>query len=52
MSKSNNENSNNSTISYELVTDKNGAYISEVQTFNKPVDYETAFKKYYPENIK
>lgn len=46
------ENTNNLTISYELVTDENCTYISEVQTFKKPVDYETAFKKYYPENIK
>ena len=48
----NNEDTNNLTVSYELITDKNGTYISEVQTFNKPVDYETAFKKYYPEPIK
>jgi hypothetical protein len=24
------------------------AYISEVQEFHKPEDYEDAFKKYYP----
>lgn len=39
----------NLTISEELVIDENSAYISEVQTFNEPVDYEVAFKKYYPE---
>lgn len=49
MSKINNKNLNNLTISYELVTDEYGTYVSEVQTFNIPVDYETAFKKYYPE---
>ena len=49
MSTVNYENINNLTISYELVNDGYGTYVSEVQTFNIPVDYETAFKKYYPE---
>lgn len=52
MSTVNSENINNLTISYELVNDECGTYVSEVQTFNTPVDYETAFKKYYPETIK
>lgn len=52
MSTVNNENINNLTISYELVNGEYGTYVSEVQTFNKPVDYETAFKKYYPETTK
>ena len=47
-----NESANNLTISYELITNENGTYISEVQTFKKAVDYETAFKKYYPKPIK
>lgn len=50
MSKIKNNNTNNLTISNELVTDENGTYISEVQSFNKPEDYEDAFKKYYPKN--
>lgn len=41
---------NNKTIKKEIVKDKNGTYVSEVQEFNNPADYEEAFKQYYPKN--
>lgn len=50
MSKVNTEEKSNLKVSHELVTSEYGDYISEVQTFNKPVDYEEAFEKYYPKN--
>lgn len=49
MSKVKNITKDNLTISHELVVDKDSAYISEVQTFDEPVNYEVAFKKYYPD---
>ena len=39
---------NNKTIRKEIVKDKKGSYVSEVQEFKKPADYEEAFKQYYP----
>ncbi|MGL5352562.1 MAG: hypothetical protein ACRDA5_04465 [Clostridium sp.] len=48
MSNMKNTKKDNLTTSEELVIDENSAYISEVQTFDEPVDYEVAFKKYYP----
>lgn len=38
----------NVKIYKELVHTKDGNYVSEVQEFNKPEDYEDAFKRYYP----
>lgn len=36
----------------EKVHDEKGTYVSEVQEFNKPEDYDTAFKQYYPNDKK
>lgn len=38
----------NKITTHELVSDEAGTYISEVQYFKKPEDYEDAFKDYYP----
>ncbi|CDG01467.1 hypothetical protein [Clostridium chauvoei] len=43
-------NKKNKTVTHELVSDEKGTYVSEVQNFNKPEDYEDAFKNYYPRN--
>ena len=34
----------------EISMGENGPYVSEVQYFDTPEDYNDAFKKYYPEN--
>lgn len=44
---SNKENSN-AKIYKKIVDTDTGHYVSEVQEFNKPEDYEDAFKRYYP----
>ncbi|WP_326514223.1 hypothetical protein [Clostridium intestinale] len=36
------------TVYKEKIHDEKGTYISEVQEFNKPEDYDKAFKQYYP----
>lgn len=38
----------NNIITHELITNGTETYISEIQHFHKPEDYEDAFKKYYP----
>lgn len=48
---SNKENSN-AKIYKKIVNTDNGSYVSEVQEFNKPEDYEDAFKRYYPKEKK
>lgn len=49
----NNSNSNKKvSIQKQYVEDKNGdkkTFVSEVQEFDKPEDYDGAFKEYYPE---
>ena len=42
------ENDNNRKVSREKKAEREKTYISEVQEFQKPEDYEDAFKKYYP----
>lgn len=42
-----NKSSNNITT-HEVVTEKGNVYVSEVQYFKEPEDYEDAFSKYYP----
>jgi len=42
------ENDNNRKVSREKKKGRKKTYISEVQEFQKPEDYEDAFKKYYP----
>jgi hypothetical protein len=38
----------NREVTREKKKGRKGTYISEVQKFHKPEDYEDAFKKYYP----
>lgn len=40
--------SSNKITTHELVNDNGKTYVSEVQYFKKPEDYEDAFSKYYP----
>lgn len=39
---------NNREVRKEKQKGKKSTYISEIQEFDKPEDYEDAFKKYYP----
>ncbi|MGL5381710.1 hypothetical protein [Clostridium sp.] len=48
MKEEKNKSNKNLTVTHELVSDCNKTYVSEVQTFKVPEDYEDAFKKYYP----
>jgi len=43
------ENDSNREVRKEKQKDGEKTFISEVQEFKKPEDYEDAFKKYYPE---
>lgn len=38
----------NTKVYKKVISNENGNYISEVQEFDKPEDYEDAFKRYYP----
>lgn len=38
----------NTKVYKKVISNKNRNYISEVQEFDKPEDYEDAFKRYYP----
>lgn len=38
----------NKITTEQVVVGEYGSYVSEVQDFKKPEDYEDAFKKYYP----
>lgn len=40
----------NKTTTQQIVPGVNSPFVSEVQTFEKPDDYEDAFGKYYPDN--
>ena len=42
------EKDNNRTVSKEKITENKKTFISEVQEFKKPEDYDDAFKEYYP----
>ncbi len=42
------DNGNNREVSREKPKEREKPYMSEVQEFHKPEDYEDAFKKYYP----
>lgn len=48
MKNKDNESNKNLTVTHEVVSDGYKTYVSEVQTFKVPEDYEDAFKKYYP----
>lgn len=39
----------NEITTHQIVPGVNSPFVSEVQTFNKPEDYEDAFEKYYPD---
>ena len=43
------DNENNREVRHEKQKVGKKTFISEVQEFKKPEDYEDAFKKYYPE---
>lgn len=38
----------NTKLYKKIINTKNGTFISEIQEFYKPEDYEDAFKRYYP----
>ncbi|SHI91007.1 hypothetical protein SAMN02745163_00998 [Clostridium cavendishii DSM 21758] len=38
----------NKTITHEVVQGEYGKFVSEVQDFKKPENYDDAFSKYYP----
>jgi len=38
----------NKIITQEIIQDKCDTYVSEVQYFEEPEDYDDAFKIYYP----
>lgn len=40
----------NRRVKTKIVQGEKGPYISEVQDFEEPVDYEEAFKQYYPKD--
>ena len=40
----------NEIATHQIVPGVNSPFVSEVQTFDKPADYEDAFGKYYPDN--
>lgn len=41
----------NKKVTHKLVSDEDKVYVSEVQEFIEPVDYEEAFKQYYPKEF-
>lgn len=43
------ENGKNRKVTKEKQTENKKTFISEVQEFKKPEDYDEAFKAYYPE---
>jgi len=43
------ENDTNRKVTREKQTENKKTFISEVQTFEKPEDYDDAFLRYYPE---
>lgn len=39
----------NEITTHQIVPGVNSPFVGEVQTFDKPEDYEDAFEKYYPD---